>query len=259
MAGQLPLNIDLNEAFPHLAHAPIVEAVIEIRARAGGQWEEAAVTQHFKHRLPEYPLALSQNELQHEVTFSPEQPKPVTRQLGWHGLQFRSADEKYIARFTRDGFLLARLQPYENWERLFGEAMRLWQMHIHVAQPLEIQRVGLRFINRLEMQPGEARCEDYIKMNPDPTGGLDLPVMGFFHQDTLVVPGDPLAVNVIRTLQPPAPPSGVPALIFDIDAFTTAALELNHEELVKRLRQMRWLKNKVFFCNIAHKALSRFK
>jgi uncharacterized protein (TIGR04255 family) len=259
MTDSRKLEIDLTEKFQHLAHAPIVEAVIEIRARAQNPWEESDISQRFKPLLPDYPKVVSQGQVQQEITLSPDQPKSVVHNMGWHGLHCQSADEKQIARFTRDGFLFARLHPYQNWEQLFGEAMRLWRIHTEIANPLEIQRVGLRYINRIEMQPGEARCEDYIELHPQPTKGLDLPFVSFFHQDTLAVPGHSMAINAIRTLQPPQTPSVGHALILDIDVFTTTAFEMNDETLVQRLQQMRWLKNKVFFGNVTEKAVDLFK
>ena len=48
-------------------------------------------------------------------------------------------------------------------------------------------------------------------------------------------------------------------LILDIDVFTTRAMELNEEVFLKRLQEMRWLKNKAFFGSITQKALERFK
>jgi uncharacterized protein (TIGR04255 family) len=253
------LEINPAEEFPRLARAPIVEAVIEICARAQAPWEELAITKQIKPRLHDYPDVVSQNQERREITLSLDQPKFVSHNLGWHGLQFQSADGKHIARFTRDSFMLSRLQPYQNWSHLFDEAMRLWQMHVEIAKPLEVQRVGVRFINRIEMQPGDVRCEDYIELPPHPTKGLDLPFMGFFHQDTLAVPGYPLAVNIIRTFQPPQTTNAGIAAILDIDAFTTTAITMSQEVLAQRLQQMRWLKNKVFYGNVKQKALNRFK
>jgi uncharacterized protein (TIGR04255 family) len=253
------LQINLDEAFPHLTHAPIVEAVIEIRARAQSPWEEPAITEKIKPRLPDYPKVVSQGQVMQEITLGGDQPKSVVHNRGWHGLLFQSEDGKNIAHFNRDGFMFGRLQPYQNWEHLYGEAMRLWKMYVEIAQPLECQRIGLRFVNRIEMLAGEVRCDDYIHLQSHLITGLRLPLMGFFHQDTLAVPGYPLAVNVARTFQPPQTPNAGVAIILDIDAFTTMAFEMKQLDLAQHLPQMRWLKNKVFFGNITEMALNRFK
>jgi uncharacterized protein (TIGR04255 family) len=253
------LEINLAEEFPHLVRAPIVEAVIEVRARAQAPWEQRAIAQQITPLLPDYPKTVSRDQIQQEIKLGQEQPNLVTRNLGWHGLQFQSADGKHIAWFTRDGFMFSRLQPYQDWSHLFGEAMRLWQVHVRVAKPLEIQRVGVRFINRIEMEPGSVCYEDYIRLPADRPEGLDVPFTGFFHLDTLAVPGYSLAVNIIRTVQPPQSQNAGVAVILDIDAFSTTPFKMGQEELEQNLGQMRWLKNKVFYGIIAEKALNRFK
>lgn len=53
MAGEF--TIAWQEQFPHLPHAPIVEAVIDIRAQAEGAWKETDVSPWLKEKLPDYP------------------------------------------------------------------------------------------------------------------------------------------------------------------------------------------------------------
>jgi uncharacterized protein (TIGR04255 family) len=48
-------------------------------------------------------------------------------------------------------------------------------------------------------------------------------------------------------------------LILDIDVFTTQGFDLDESILGRRLLEMRWLKNKVFFGSITGKALQMFR
>jgi uncharacterized protein (TIGR04255 family) len=259
MSTLYKLNIDLTESFPHLARAPIVEAVIEIRARAEGSWEEEAVMHQLKTKLPDYPVAASQSEFRQEIRFDPGQPpEATTHDLGWKGLRFQSADNRHIAQFKRDGFVFSRLPPYENWEQLYSEAMRLWLLHVGLSRPREAQRIGLRFIDRIVLPPQDMLFESYIHSTPPLIQGVDLLLAGFFHQETLGVPGHPYAVNVARTIQPEPSTQGM-AIILDIDVFTTQVCELKQEILKQRFLEMRWLKNKVFFGSITPKALEMFQ
>jgi len=175
-------------------------------------------------------------------------------------VRFHSADERHLAQFNRDGFVFSRLPPYQNWEQLRTEAMRLWRMHTELARPTEAQRVGLRYINRIVLPMQEVRFEDYIQPHAEPPRGLDLPFHGFFHQDILAVPDYAYAITVVRTIQPPQDPraQGL-GLILDIDVFTTQPVELREGVLEARLAEMRWLKNKVFFGSITQKALETFR
>ncbi|MEI7672476.1 MAG: hypothetical protein WCK00_10225 [Deltaproteobacteria bacterium] len=54
MRKKSKLLIDVTENFRRLAQAPIVEAVIEIRARAESSWAESVVLEQLKANLPDY-------------------------------------------------------------------------------------------------------------------------------------------------------------------------------------------------------------
>ena len=255
------VDIKLDEKFENLPHAPIVEAVIEIRARGSEALEETSLRTNIEPKLAGYVFLDSLREYQGEVKF--EGGKLSSQQvqdIGWKGVRFRSTDEKHIAQFNRDGFVFSRLEPYLTWEELESEGRRLWNIYKDLAQPVDIQRLGLRFINRIKLPPGELLFEDYIQPAPTSPHGLELPFHGFMHKDTLAVPGHPYAINVIRTIQQlNGGMDGGVALILDIDVLTTQAFDLDNAVLAQRLLEMRWLKNKAFFGSITEKALKMFR
>jgi len=261
MTGTQKIKIDLTKSFPHLRNAPIVEAVIEIRARAEAPWDESTVLHDLKAKLAsDYPKVLSQNELRGQISFIPGQAaESATPDLKWRGLVFRSEDERHVAQFNRDGFSFSRLRPYESWDQLYIEAMRLWHFYRDLARPTEAQRIGLRFINRIELRPGEVRFGDYIQPAPRPPKGMNLPFVTFFQRDTLAAIGHPYAINVTRATQREKTPGaeGV-AVILDIDVFRLSVADLQEDTLNRTLSEMRWLKNKAFFGSITSKALKRF-
>ncbi|MGH8728205.1 MAG: TIGR04255 family protein [Burkholderiales bacterium] len=250
----------MSEEFPRLAHAPIVEAVIEIRASAEAPLEEAVILERLKSRLPDYPASRSQQSIQLEFKVEPgKTPEQTIHNLGWRGLRFESADRLHIAQFNRDLFSFSRLRPYDRWNQFSAEALRLWQIYSELAQPIVVQRLGLRFINRMAV-PSEGRLEDYMQVPPQTPRGLDIPFANFLHHDTVVVPGHPYAINVIKTVQlPQVPGNESAALILDIDAYTTQPFEQSEDVLKTRLAEMRWLKNKAFFGSITQQVLKDFQ
>lgn len=248
-------KIDLTESFPLLSRAPIIEAVIGVTARAESSWEEAAISEQFKQRLPEYPSVLSHREIRHELKLAADaQPEQAVHDLGWRGLRCESADKRHIAQFNRDGFSFSRLKPYQSWVQFHQEGFRLWGMYNEVAQPAEIQRIGLRFINRIEFSQNEVKLEDFLENPPKPPRGMDIPFEGFLHQNTLVVAGHPYRINMIQTVQPPAGAEATWGVILDIDVFTTEPI-VNQDLIRQHLTNMRWLKNKAFFGSITAKTL----
>ena len=254
------LKINLEEVFQHLPNAPLVEAVIDIRARATTTFNEDSLRPKIETALTGYHFLNSHQELQHEIRVESGQASSQVS-FDWKGLRFQSDDKKHIAQFNRDGFVFSQLEPYQDWQQLHDEAIKLWPFYLELAQPLAIDRLGLRFINRLQLPIGEFQLEDYLKSAPQPPQGLDLPFTSFMHQDTLIVPGKPYVINIVKAIQPPAvdEPSSV-ALILDIDVVATQGYELDKGAALSRhLIEMRWLKNKVFFGSLTDKALSSFK
>lgn len=253
-------RINTEETFPQLTKAPIVEAVIEVRAQAKMTWDEPLITKQLQIELPDYPNVQSQRNFMSELRVGiGEKSEGKFSDMGWKGLRFESADKLHIAQFNRDGFLFSRLQPYNSWKQFCGEGLRLWQLHMKLAQPTEIQRMGLRFINRMELSLDE-QLASYLQILPQKPHGLDLPIGSFFHHEVLHVPGYPYAINTRRTIQPPDKATDRKiGLILDIDVFTTQTFEPKAEIIERYLAEMRWLKNKVFYGNITQKAKEKFK
>ena len=261
MSSATRFRINLEKKFPHLNRAPIVEAVIDLRAAVAVAWEESTITEILKPKLPEYPKKQSMSGFQQQVTLAPGTvPAARTIDTGWTGLRVQTEDGLQIAQFNRSGFVFSRLRPYEEWERLLSEAMHLWEVFASLGQPPEIQRIGVRFINRIDLSIAEVDLDDYLRPAPEGARELRIPCRHFFYADAFGVPGHPYAINRIRTSQPvPGLQPETTALVLDIDVSTTEPSPLRRDLLEQRLTEMRWLKNKMFFGSIAPNALEAFR
>jgi len=246
------IKLHLDEQFLHLTRAPIAEAIIEVRTQASTPWEEDAISKGIKQAVPDYPVIQPLNMLRHELKVEPGQkPEQSVHDLGWRGLRCETEDKLQVAQFYRDSFVFSRLQPYENWDSFYAEAMRLWRIHRSIAKPEQVDRLGLRFINRIRAPQGQSfELEDYLTVAPRTPEGIDYPFVSFLHQDSFQVPGHPYGVNVVKTVQE----AEGTWLVLDIDVFTTQSIEADQLGDSPHLQEMRWLKNKFFFSSITEKA-----
>lgn len=253
--------INTAEVFPHLPKAPIVESVIDIRCMATTAFEEDTLRTAVEPRLTGYHFLDAPREFRQEFRMGVGVPTEQNFQdLGLKGLRFQSDDQKQIVQFNRDGFSFSRLEPYRVWTEFVEEGLQLWGLYREIARPIEVNRIGLRFINRIIMPESEGRFEDYIQPAPVPPRDLNLPFHGYMHQETLAVPGHNYAINVIRTIQLPQPDSSTGiGLILDIDVFTTQGFDLDESRVIQSLQEMRWLKDKTFFGSVTSKALELFQ
>jgi uncharacterized protein (TIGR04255 family) len=246
------LKIDPSEVFPNLPNAAITEAVIEIRARAGVPWNEPEIREKLKPLMVGYPEQISGRAMMFQVT--PGANKELAAQdLGWNGVWFKTADQKQIAKFQLDLFSFSRLHPYKDWDQFIGEATRLWKIHSGIARPSDVLRLGIRFINRFPIPAGRVEVSDYFIGFPDDLPEMNLTLGGFLHHDVFVIPNQPYGVNLIKTVQPADAPNKEFGLILDIDVYTTTPFANEINLIEEKLKEMRWLKNKVFFKTITKK------
>lgn len=253
-------EIDLTKEFPHLPSAPIVEAVIQWHARTERAWERDELRAELERRIPRYPYI--EDQRQFELAFEAalgdiESPPMVSRRGGWHGIRVSTADKLCIAQFTRDGLVFSRLKPYDDWRNFEAEARSVWNVFVEVGGPTEIQRLGVRFINRIG-SAGVDNLKDYLREPPSLT--TDFPLSGFLYRSTFDVPGHALGINVVKTIQPSVTVQpDESGLIIDIDVFTSKPLPCEDVVLDDYLPKMQWLKNKVFFDLLTSEAIEEFK
>jgi uncharacterized protein (TIGR04255 family) len=255
---ELDAKINPEEDFPHLSKAPIVEAVIELRTVAEAPWEREKIQKDITGRLAEYPQIDQIKGIEGQITLSVKDGLPAkqtVKDLGWVGLRLWNADRTQSVQFNKANFLFSRLTPYTSWKLFSDEALRLWNIHRDIAHPTDIQRIGLRYINRISANAADLDLKDFFRSVPEPVFGLNVPIGGFLHKDVLMVSGHSYAINVIKTIQPPAKTGGNEVgIILDIDVFSTAPCDCGNDILRLHLDKMRWLKNKVFFGTITENA-----
>jgi uncharacterized protein (TIGR04255 family) len=258
MAGSSEFKLDFSESFPHLDNAPAVEAVIHWQARISKAWEPTEIQQRLAEVLKDYPHSAPQRILEFETFLGPDRSPSQSQREHWQGLRLTSGDGLQIAQFLRDGLVFSRLRPYTDWASFSAEAVRLWRIFVELGAPKGIERLGVRFINRVEL----AKPDDFRSLLANPPDCLELfgfPLTGFLYQSTHDVPGFPFRINVVRAIQPSNPPEEFrQSLIVDIDVFATKPVECRDEVVNDYLTKMRWLKDKAFFSLFSESAIKVF-
>jgi uncharacterized protein (TIGR04255 family) len=250
-------QLNLNETFPPLTRPPIVEAVIHWQARAQNPIEPETLGTILLEQFPLYSTCkpLHQVELMAMVSDKSDSSF-VQHKKGWEGVRLESDDKKYIVQFKRDGLVFSRTNGYDRWEPFTTAAKEAWHAYLEIAAPLEVQRLGVRFINQISTATPENLTE---VLREPPTCPSQLPLKEFVYQSTFAVPGLPFGVRVIKVMQPSMPElQKSSGLFLDIDVYTTKAISTDPAELETALKQMRMLKNKVFFTLLTEQAIQSF-
>ena len=137
---------------PHLSNAPILEAILDIKAAlpAGTRLERLA-TMHGAIS-DRYPKRRTRKRIEGVLDIKSEGDVRLTRSAPTEdGYMFHSQDGKRIVQARLDGFTFNQLKPYETWEKLRDEAKEHWALYLDIARPESVNRIALRFINRMEL------------------------------------------------------------------------------------------------------------
>jgi uncharacterized protein (TIGR04255 family) len=161
-----------------------------------------------------------------------------------------------IAQFRVDGFTFSKLEPYTTWEEVFGEALRLWNIYVHIAQPLETWRVAVRYINRLRF-PAPAELGQYLEAPPVLPAPIPQRIREFLIRAVVDDPERNLSAIVIEASESLDP--NMVQVLLDIDAFREAAIAPNDPSLIETFEQLRTLKNQIFFASITERTVEMYE
>ena len=247
-----------NEGKP-LANAPVHEAVIHWRARSETQLVPQELLKKLSEKLPDYPKISPQHELEMEFSTGPEGASH-SQKAHWKGFRFESSNMLHVAQFGRSGFSFSRLEQYDDWTQFTGEAIRLWKIYVELAEPIEIERLGIRFINMIEIK-SSTELSSWLSNPPSSPSGLNLPVQNFVHQTGYSIPDHPYGLNVVQVIQPSGnSPNGSLSYILDLDVSTVELpIESDDSQMIQRLEDMRWIKNKAFQSYMTEEAIKSFQ
>jgi uncharacterized protein (TIGR04255 family) len=238
----------------HYSKAPITEALIDLRV-VPLEENSLKVIQGLQQRLSEdYPecedMIFAQGQFQQigsNVTATASQ-SPL-------GYRFISSDRKKVFQARLDGFTLSQLEPYENWEILRNEAKRLWELYIEVSQPKSVERVAVRYINRLDLplEPSHSLdFKDYLRTVPEISEGIAQGLSGYFMQ--LQIPQSDLdAMLLLNEAIIPSSKDGVVSVLLDIDLSQLASFPIDNDNYWKILDEFRFRKNEIFEACITDK------
>jgi uncharacterized protein (TIGR04255 family) len=244
-----------------LARAPIVEAIIDLRVHVLDgmsvvQLEKSLGDFDFGYQK-KGPILRGQFGFMVNTEASPIAPQ-LTSETNIIGLRLHSADEKYVAQLTTEGFTLSRLEPYECREALIEEAKRVWDIYRSCVKATRIHRAATRYINnlRLPMHSGD-RFEKYPTGMPTMPSDYPQSISSFLQR--FVVNDEPSHATAILTQAlDQVTTAGTLPVILDIDVFRETKFSADSPEVWNYLADLRILKNRFFFGAITDAAMELY-
>jgi len=230
------------------AHAPITEAVIEFRVTPRPTLTLEELNGLKIGEENSYPQVRPRLDFQGEFELTDVGVNTSTKRTQT-GYVFSRADGSQIFQATINSFSFSQLPPYHEWQPFADEALRVWRRYLLVARPLSVDRVGARYINRIDIPEDSVEVKDYLRIWPEIPADMPQVFLGFFLQVGVPLPQFEAAVTINSTIVAP-PEQGGTALVLDLDTYREIHLDPESagfdDEVAGVLARLRLAKNFAF-------------
>ena len=233
-----------------LKHPRIQEALVELRATFARPLTLDDLSAFRDEIGVAYPHISPQREWSGRIDLGAAGPA-TSGDLREVGFLLTTTDKTRAVQARVDGLRFSRLDSYDGWEPFLGEVQRLWAKYRAVTNPIGVERIGVRFINRYPIPP-VVDLKDYLKTGAELAPALPQEISSLFFR--VVVPIDPRTSVVVTQLIDPTKEQS--ALVLDIDAMRLGPFELKEEVLWSGLDALRTLKNQFFFESVTDKIIT---
>ncbi len=230
----------------HYSRAPIVEAIIEIRCDLPAEVNlnslKGAVDPD------EYPGVGNQVEVTGTLDISDAgvRNETATQQTGF---AFTRSDSQRIVHAGLKRFAYSALRPYDRWSTFSREAWDAWLVYQRAVKPSRATRLGVRYVNRIEIPDPMVEIRDYLRTAIDVSPYLSQMVEGYFLQVQVPLQSYRAAATVTSTLVEPDRVDTT-VLVLDIDAWQRTDIDFSTEDspavIQQGLDNLRNAKNYVF-------------
>ncbi len=251
------MTYDLKSVFPTLRRAPITEATIFIQVTLP-LGVDLKQLRSFHHGLEQrFPLVKDREIVTARVQMHKgAAPEMTSEGPAPDGLLMTSDDEALVVQARLDGFSLNKLAPYSKWDVLREQAKDLWSRYVSIARPIAVKRLAVRYINRIELQPG-VDFKESIRTVPEIAPGVPQGLPEYFMR--LVIPHETGATAIVTEASLPSTAGTPPAMLFDIDVFRLTEIPASDFEAIwPILEELRAYKNVIFFNSITPRQMEKY-
>jgi uncharacterized protein (TIGR04255 family) len=237
---------------------PITEAVIAVAfgvAIDSGDLDRA--NGNFERIYPQYQHARNV-DFQVIMPHRPGSVPDTKIQKDEMGHRRSSDDQTEIVILWPTSLVFSQLAPYPGWDAFFGRFSRDWELWKKVVGYRKISRVGVRYINRIDIPitGNVIQYEEILNIYPHMPDALGS-ILAYGIQTQLPYPEIDGRIT-INSASIPSPILNMSSFILDQDLSTENNISQTDEGLYKLLNQIHMKKNAVFETCITDRARELF-
>ena len=249
----------MSEQWPYLTNAPIIEAIIEFQFSVSDNVTIEMLREVADVLKTDFPQQEEKRSSIFKAVIKSSGPETEVHDGGLVGISAKNSDNKNIVQLFRDRFSFSQLPPYQNWELLEEHAIKIWNIFLDKTKIDGVNRVGVRFINKIELDLPLDDFNDYIVGAPVVPDGLPQ-FLGAFDM-RLIIPNKDIEADGIINMSMSGfdKEKNVVPVILDVDVGKTGRMQSDEESLHKTLAELRHYKNELFFRNITERVVRKYQ
>ena len=205
---------------------------MEFRFAPGQEWDLTIPGKLHQHELirNEYSgKPRQQNAIEASLRIGEEQPFSVQMREGIGRLQLVSEDAKRLLSLGPDVLSVNVLRPYDNWEQFRPRVEAALNAYRDVARPKAVERIGVRYINKIVLPSTEIELATYFRLGPLTVEDLPKRMVNFMNRSEYVYDD---GLKLIITLASIASPEGSTAFLLDLDVILEGGEPLSLDEVM---------------------------
>jgi len=143
---------------------PLIEALCELQFQPGQPWDWTIPGRIYERVQQEYPKRREMNVLEVDLRAAGTEIEQEVKG-GVARMLFLRDDERGVIQVGHNVLAVNQLEPYSNWETFRKMIEQALGVYAEIAQPAQIRRIGLRYINRIKL-PSVSEAGQFVLFLP---------------------------------------------------------------------------------------------
>ncbi|HWP93153.1 MAG TPA: TIGR04255 family protein [Thermodesulfobacteriota bacterium] len=209
---------------------PIIEAVCEFRLSSNSKWDLTIPGLIYERVRNEFPNKEQRLVQEVEITQGPQGVQQQIRSS--ERVLFLTNDRKTFIQVGPQLLAINCLKPYPTWEGFKPLIEKAFNALIKTVNVDKLQRIGLRYINRIEISSPSINLDDYFEFRPFLGKSLPQDMASFIVQCSLVFFDGRDSCKVQLTNALPEKPENL-GFLLDLDYFLAHPQTVSVDEAIE--------------------------
>jgi uncharacterized protein (TIGR04255 family) len=141
---------------------PLIEAVCEFRFTSSQPWDWTIPGMVYEQIRENFPTKEQVNSVSMKI--DPVEGKAV--QEVQPKMRFLSTDKTSLVQVAPDYISIHQLKPYTMWDHFKEQILKYFHIYWVTANPINLNRIGLRYVNQILLPYEDVELEDYFRVLP---------------------------------------------------------------------------------------------